>query len=36
MKKIITVILLLVAFLQSSTVMAQDLLKGTDLSTLKG
>jgi protein involved in polysaccharide export with SLBB domain len=35
MKKIITVIVLLVAFLQSSTVMAQDLLKGTDLSTLK-
>jgi protein involved in polysaccharide export with SLBB domain len=35
MKKIITVIVLLVAFLQSSTVMAQDLLKGTDLSTVK-
>lgn len=35
MKKIITVLVLLVALLQSSTMTAQDLLKSTDLSTLK-
>ena len=35
MKKIITVIVLLVALFQSSTATAQDLLKSTDLSTLK-
>jgi protein involved in polysaccharide export with SLBB domain len=35
MKKIITVIVLLVALFQSSTATAQDLLRSTDLSTLK-
>ena len=35
MKKIITVLVLFVALLQSSAIMAQDLLKSTDLSTLK-
>ncbi|UFH46688.1 SLBB domain-containing protein [Flavobacterium galactosidilyticum] len=35
MKKIITVLVLFVALMQSSTIMAQDLLKNTDLSTLK-
>ena len=35
MKKIITSLLLLFAFFQSGTLMAQDLFKGSDLSTLK-
>jgi protein involved in polysaccharide export with SLBB domain len=35
MKKIIIVVLLFVALFQSGTVVAQDLLKSTDLSTLK-
>ncbi|MFV5698721.1 SLBB domain-containing protein [Flavobacterium sp. ZT3R17] len=35
MKKIITVVVLFVALFQTSTLMAQDLLKSTDLSTLK-
>jgi len=35
MKKIIIAILLVFAFFQSEAVMAQDLLKGTDLSTVK-
>jgi protein involved in polysaccharide export with SLBB domain len=35
MKKLITVVVLFVALFQSSTLMAQDLLKSTDLSTLK-
>ena len=35
MKKFITVLILFVALLQSSAIMAQDLLKSTDLSTLK-
>jgi protein involved in polysaccharide export with SLBB domain len=35
MRKIITVILFLFVFFQSGTLIAQDLLKGTDLSTLK-
>jgi protein involved in polysaccharide export with SLBB domain len=35
MKKIITVLLLLFVFMQSATLVAQDLLKSTDLSTLK-
>lgn len=35
MRKIITAILLLFVFLQSGTLLAQDLLKSTDLSTLK-
>ncbi|MDI6034471.1 SLBB domain-containing protein [Flavobacterium sp. LB2P84] len=35
MRKIITVILLFIALFQSSTLLAQDLLKSTDLSTLK-
>ena len=35
MKKVFVAILLVFAFFQSGTVMAQDLLKGTDLSTLK-
>ncbi|MFV5685822.1 SLBB domain-containing protein [Flavobacterium sp. GB2R13] len=35
MKKIITAIVLFVALFQTSTLMAQDLLKSTDLSTLK-
>ena len=35
MRKIITVTLLLIALFQSSTLLAQDLLKSTDLSTLK-
>ncbi len=35
MKKIITVFLLVFALFQSGTIMAQDLLKGTDLSTVK-
>lgn len=35
MKKIITVLFLLFAFLQSGNIIAQDLLKGTDLSTIK-
>ena len=35
MRKIITSLLLLFAFFQSGTLMAQDLLKGSDLSTLK-
>jgi len=35
MRKIITTILLLFVFLQSGTIMAQDFLKGNDLSTLK-
>lgn len=35
MRKIITVTLLLIALFQTSTLMAQDLLKSTDLSTLK-
>lgn len=35
MKKIIIAVVLFVALFQSSTLMAQDLLKGTDLSTLK-
>ncbi|MFV8366709.1 SLBB domain-containing protein [Flavobacterium sp. XS1P27] len=35
MRKIITVTLLFVALFQSSTLVAQDLLKSTDLSTLK-
>jgi protein involved in polysaccharide export with SLBB domain len=35
MKKLITVIVLCIALFQSATVLAQDLLKSTDLSTLK-
>lgn len=35
MRKIITVTLLFIALFQSSTLLAQDLLKSTDLSTLK-
>ena len=35
MKKIITVLILFVAFFYSTTAVAQDLLKSTDLSTLK-
>lgn len=35
MKKIVTVVVLFVALFQSSTAVAQDLLKSTDLSTLK-
>src|SRR6478609_5007063 len=35
MKKIITVIILFVALFQSSSLMAQDILKGNDLSTVK-
>ncbi|WP_035668027.1 SLBB domain-containing protein [Flavobacterium sp. 83] len=35
MKKIITVIVLFVALFQTSTLLAQDLLKSTDLSTIK-
>lgn len=35
MKKLITVVVLFIALFQSSTIMAQDLLKSTDLSTLK-
>lgn len=35
MKKILTVIVLLVVFLQTATVQAQDLLKGNDLSAVK-
>lgn len=35
MRKIIKVLLLLFVFFQSGSLMAQDLLKGTDLSTLK-
>lgn len=35
MRKIITVIILFIALFQSSTMVAQDLLKSTDLSTLK-
>lgn len=35
MRKIITVVVLFIAFFQSSTVVAQDLLKSSDLSTLK-
>jgi len=35
MRKIITVIILFVALFQSSTLTAQDVLKGTDLSTVK-
>ena len=35
MKKIITVTLLFIAFFQSSSLLAQDLLKSNDLSTLK-
>lgn len=35
MKKIITVVILLIALCQSSSLFAQDLLKSTDLSTLK-
>lgn len=35
MKKIIIAVLLVFAFLQSEALMAQDLLKGTDLSTVK-
>lgn len=35
MKKLITVVLLFIALFQSATVLAQDLLKSTDLSTLK-
>ncbi len=35
MRKIFTVLLLLFVFLQSGTLMAQDLFKGSDLSTLK-
>jgi protein involved in polysaccharide export with SLBB domain len=35
MKKIITVIVLFIALFQSSTVMAQDILKGNDLSTVR-
>lgn len=35
MRKIITVVLLIMAFFQSSDSIAQDLLKSTDLSTLK-
>jgi protein involved in polysaccharide export with SLBB domain len=35
MKKLITVIALFIALFQSATVLAQDLLKSTDLSTLK-
>lgn len=35
MKKIITVLLLMFVFMQSETLMAQDLLKSNDLSTLK-
>jgi protein involved in polysaccharide export with SLBB domain len=35
MKKLITVVVLFIALFQSATVLAQDLLKSTDLSTLK-
>jgi len=35
MRKIITAVLLFLALFQSGTLMAQDLLKGTDLSTVK-
>jgi protein involved in polysaccharide export with SLBB domain len=35
MRKIITVIVLFIAFFQSSSLMAQDILKGNDLSTVK-
>lgn len=35
MRKIITVVVLFIAFFQSTTAVAQDLLKSTDLSTLK-
>ena len=35
MKKIITVTLLFIALFQSSTLLAQDLLKSNDLRTLK-
>ena len=35
MRKIITVLVLFIAFLQPTTALAQDLLKSTDLSTLK-
>jgi protein involved in polysaccharide export with SLBB domain len=35
MRKIITTVLLLLVFLQSGTLLAQDLFKGSDLSTLK-
>ena len=35
MRKIITTVLLLFVFLQSGTLLAQDLFKGSDLSTLK-
>ena len=35
MKKIIIAVVLFVALFQSATLMAQDLLKSTDLSTLK-
>lgn len=35
MRKIITTLLLILAFFQSGTLLAQDLLRGTDLSTLK-
>jgi protein involved in polysaccharide export with SLBB domain len=35
MRKLLTVALLLMALFQSSTLMAQDLLRGTDLSTLR-
>ena len=35
MRKIITVVVLFIAFFQSTTVVAQDLIKSSDLSTLK-
>ncbi|MBC7845834.1 MAG: SLBB domain-containing protein [Flavobacterium sp.] len=35
MRKIVTVLLLLFVFFQSGTILAQDLLKGSDLSTVK-
>ncbi|REG98239.1 SLBB domain-containing protein [Flavobacterium aquicola] len=35
MKKIITVIILFMTFFQTSTIIAQDILKGNDLSTIK-